>query len=96
VLLETLMARRPGWNLATARNAGEAWPLALRRKPAVLLLDLSLAGGAELLARWRGDAAFAAVPVVALGTAAAPGTAGQLKKPLDLPEFFALLDRIKG
>eukprot|EP01034_Spumella_vulgaris_P043258 gene43258-53698_t len=56
----TLLAR--SWMMATARNAGEAWPLALRRKPAVLLLDLSLAGGAELLARWRGDAAFAAVP----------------------------------
>ncbi|KQV82227.1 two-component system sensor protein [Massilia sp. Root351] len=95
-LMETLMARRPGWDLSTARSADVGWTLALQRKPAVLLLDMSLAGAGAMLARWRGGPALAAVPVVALGMAAAPGTDGQLKKPLDLPEFFALLDRIKG
>ena len=93
VLMETLMARRPGWQLATARSAAEGWQLARQRKPAVLLLDLSLADAGAMLANWRADPALASVPVATLGTAGAPGTAGHLKKPLDLPEFFALLDR---
>ncbi|KQX01607.1 two-component system sensor protein [Massilia sp. Root418] len=93
-LIDTLMARRPGWELAGARTTAEGWQLAARRAPAVLLLDLALPDAQGLLARWRSDPALAALPVVTVGAAAASGTAGHLKKPLDLPEFFALLDRI--
>jgi signal transduction histidine kinase len=104
-LIETLMMRRPSWRLATARTAAEGWALARQQAPDVLLLDLQVAVSPDddVLERWRDDAALARVPVVILGTDAAPGTAarlledgaaGYLKKPLDLPQFFGLLDKV--
>jgi signal transduction histidine kinase/CheY-like chemotaxis protein len=100
VLIETLMMRRSGWRLLTARTGDEGLELARRYAPDVLLLDLH---AAEAQDGWRNDAALATVPVVILGSDAAPetaarllegGAAGYLRKPLNLPEFFALLDRI--
>jgi signal transduction histidine kinase len=105
VLIETLMMRRSGWRLATARTAAEGLALARQLVPDVLLLDRHMAESPDdaMLERWRNDAALAQVPVVILGADASPatvarllenGAAGYLKKPLDLPEFFGLLDRV--
>jgi len=94
-LMETLMSRRPGWCFVAAHSVADGWTLATPRAPDLLLLDAQLADQATL-ARWRGDAALAQVPLVLLGGdgAAIAADVGHLKKPLDLPEFFALLDRM--
>jgi len=94
-LMETLMVRRPGWRFMAARSVADGWALAASHPPDVLLLDAQLADQATL-ARWRDDAVLAQVPLVLLGGDGAALTAGvgHLEKPLDLPEFFALLDRM--
>ncbi|WP_343733083.1 ATP-binding protein [Duganella sp.] len=93
-LMETLMARRPGWRFVAARSVADGWALAASCVPDVVLLDAHLADPATLT-RWRDDTLLSAVPLVLLGgDGAAPAAGGHLKKPLDLREFFALLDRI--
>ncbi|MES2350967.1 MAG: ATP-binding protein [Pseudomonadota bacterium] len=93
-LVETLMVRRSNWRLATARTAAEGLKLAKHDPPDVLLLDVHMADQ-PMLEQLRNDATLARIPLVILGTDGTPRpAAGQLKKPLDLPEFFGLLDRI--
>jgi signal transduction histidine kinase len=93
-LVETLMMRRSNWRLATARTAAEGLKLAKHDPPDVLLLDVHMADQ-PMLEQLRNDATLARIPLVILGTDGTPRpAAGQLKKPLDLPEFFGLLDRI--
>ena len=93
-LMETLMARRPGWRFVAARSVADGLAQAASRVPDVLLLDAQLADPSTL-ARLRDEAALSAVPLVLLGGDGAAAAAGMhLKKPLDLREFFALLDRI--
>jgi signal transduction histidine kinase len=104
-LIETLMMRRPNWRLLTAHSAAEGLLLARQRRPDVLLVAARMAESPDgaMPSQWRGDAALAQVPVVVLGddatstTATRPrqmGVVGYLKKPLDLPEFFGLLDKV--
>jgi signal transduction histidine kinase len=93
-LVETLMTRRSSWRLITARTAAEGLKLARHDPPDVLLLDLHMADQ-PMLEQLRNDATLARIPLVILGTDGTPRpAAGHLKKPLDLPEFFGLLDRI--
>jgi DNA-binding response OmpR family regulator len=94
-LMETLMARRPGWRFVAARSVADGCALAAACVPDVLLLDAQLADQ-PTLARLRDDAVLANVPLVLLGgdSATQAATGGHLKKPLDLPAFFALLDRM--
>ena len=77
-----------------ARSVADGWALAASHLPDVLLLDAQLADQATL-ARWRDDTVLAQVPLVLLGGdgAALAADVRHLKKPLDLPDFFALLDR---
>jgi signal transduction histidine kinase len=93
-LVETLMMRRSSWRLITVRTAAEGLKLARHDPPDVLLLDLHMADQ-PMLEQLRNDATLARIPLVILGTDGSPlPAAGHLKKPLDLPEFFGLLDRI--
>jgi signal transduction histidine kinase len=99
VLIETLMMRRPNWRLLIATSAAEGLQLARQHRPDVVLLDRSMleSPGSTMPGLWCEDALLVRVPVVILGSEPASdtaGAAGYLKKPLDLPEFFGLLDKV--
>jgi CheY-like chemotaxis protein len=58
-----------GYDVALARDGGEAWALLDRDvRPCLVLLDLAMPvlSGPELLARIRADARLAALPIVIL------------------------------
>jgi signal transduction histidine kinase len=103
-LIETLIERRPHWRLLAARTGQEGLQLARKRLPDMLLLSLELPDltGAAVLRAIRDDDALVNLPVVILSanTSSAPiaqlhglGVAGYLNKPLDLTEFFEILNR---
>ena len=96
VLIETLILRRSNWHLVAARTAAEGLALARQQVPDILLLNLDLADQATLEVL-RDDVTLAGLPLVMLGTdvnRATTTATGYLKKPLNVPEFFGLLDRI--
>ena len=96
VLIETLILRRSNWQLVAARTAAEGLALARQHVPDILLLNPDLADQATLEVL-RNDATLAGLPLVMLGAdvnRATTTAAGYLKKPLNVPEFFGLLDRI--
>jgi len=96
VLIETLIMRRSNWTLVAARTAAEGLALTRQHVPDILLLNPDLADQATL-AVLRDDAMLAGLPLVLLGTDVDPPpatAAGYLRKPLNVPEFFELLDRI--
>lgn len=95
-LIETLILRRSNWRLVAARTAAEGLAVARQHVPDILLLSSELADLATL-EELRNDATLARLPLVMLGREGNAGTttaAGYLKKPLSVPEFFGLLDRI--
>ncbi|AMP06336.1 ATP-binding protein [Collimonas pratensis] len=104
-LIETLAARRPHWRLYTASTGQEGLQLARQCLPDVLLVDILLPdlSGEALLHAIGGDAVLAQIPVVILNgdkdSAAISllndsAIAGYLAKPLNLQQFFKLLDWI--
>jgi CheY-like chemotaxis protein/anti-sigma regulatory factor (Ser/Thr protein kinase) len=107
VLVERLLARRPGVQLLTAMQGGLALELALQHVPDLVLLDLNLPdiSGEEVLRRVRADPATAETPVVIISADALPrqvsrllslGASDYLTKPIDLDRFFAVVDGVLG
>ncbi|WP_426104237.1 ATP-binding protein [Massilia sp. TSP1-1-2] len=95
-LIETLMMRRTHWHLLTAPGASEGLALARQHAPDILLLAQD-AADQETLEALRNDATLAGLPLVMLRAGAHSHTTpavGYLKSPLNVPEFFELLDRI--
>jgi two-component system, chemotaxis family, chemotaxis protein CheY len=91
-----------GYHAGVARHGGDAWGLLDGgARPALVLLDLAMpvVSGAALLARIRGDARLAAIPVVVLTAfGALPDDVGGLAdgcllKPVDLDAVLALAAR---
>jgi CheY-like chemotaxis protein len=106
-LMERLIALRTGIRLIPAMQGSIGLELAREHHPDLILLDLNLpdASGAEVLARLRGDAATADIPVVVLSADAtrgqverllSAGARAYLTKPFDLEEFLQLLDEAVG
>jgi PAS domain S-box-containing protein len=104
VLMEAMLTRLPGLRLLSAPRPEAGLELALRERPALLLLDIQLPGmsGVELLARLRGDARTRDIPAVAVSANALPediaramdaGFQAYLTKPLELT---ALLATVRG
>ncbi len=107
VLVQELLARRPGLQLATAADAAGGLRQALQTRPDLILLDLQLpdGDGVELLQRLRAEPATAAIPCIALSASALPeeveralaaGFAAYWTKPLDFDRFHRLLDALFG
>ncbi len=105
VLMEGMLAQRPGVALSMATWPEEGLALARREQPHLVLLDIQLPGidGYEVLRRLRADPETAAIPVVAVSAnamaadvqaALAAGFDHYLAKPLDLVELLALVDRL--
>ena len=87
ILVATLLQRRPQWQLTVAEDGERGLALARQLQPHLLLLGAPLA---EANARAVGSA-------VLLGAPAGPATAHwrHLAKPLNVPDFFALLDQME-
>jgi PAS domain S-box-containing protein len=105
LLMEGMLAQRPGLRLLVTGQPEDGVALALREQPALVLLDIQLPGidGYEVLHRLRQDSATRDIPVVAVSANAMPadlekaaraGFADYVAKPIDLPRLLAVVDAL--
>ena len=103
VLMEGMLAQRPGLRLQLASLPETGLLMAAQAPPDLVLLDIQLPGidGYEVLRRLRAQAATRAIPVVAvsanamqadLDAALAAGFTDYVTKPLDLQRLLAVVD----
>ncbi len=104
VLLEGMLAHRPGIALLQAERPEDGLDIAVDQQPDLVLLDIQLPGmdGFEVLRRLRSHPATRAIPVVAVSANAMPadieaarraGFDDYLTKPLELPRLLEQVDR---
>jgi PAS domain S-box-containing protein len=102
-LVEQMLAEQPHLELLTAMQGGLGLDLARQHAPDLILLDLHLPDlrGHEVLTRLRADALTRDIPVVVISADAtagqiqrlmAAGARSYLTKPLDIGEFFRVID----
>ena len=102
-LVEQMLAERPTFELMTAMQGRVGLELARNHAPDLILLDLHLPDmpGWQVLAQLKSDHATRDIPVVVISAdATAPqiqrllsaGARAYLTKPLDVPEFFRVID----
>ncbi|MEY2551473.1 MAG: hypothetical protein QOG12_1617 [Verrucomicrobiota bacterium] len=102
-LVEQMLAEQPHIELLTAMQGGLGLDLARKHLPDLILLDLHLPDlrGYEVLARLRQDQRTRHIPVVVISADAtarqiqrlmAAGARNYLTKPLDIGEFFRIID----
>ena len=102
-LVEQMLAEQPHIELLTAMQGGLGLDLARKHLPDLILLDLHLPDlrGHEVLARLRQDERTRDIPVVVISADAtarqvqrlmAAGARNYLTKPLDVGEFFRIID----
>jgi len=102
-LVEQMLAEQPQLQLLTAMQGGLGLDLARQHRPDLILLDLHLPDlrGHEVLERLRNDAVTRDIPVIIISADAtvrqidrlkAAGARNYLTKPLDIPEFFRVID----
>jgi PAS domain S-box-containing protein len=103
-LIEDILAYRPEVQLLWAVQGGAGLELARQHHPDLILLDVHLPDmpGDEVLRQVQSDPHLRATPVVVISADATPsqierlraaGAWDYLAKPLDVPRFFAVLDR---
>jgi two-component system, sensor histidine kinase and response regulator len=102
-LVEQMLAEQPGIELLTAMRGGLGLDMARQHSPDLILLDLHLPDlrGHEVLARLRQEKGTRDIPVIVISADAtagqiqrllAAGARSYLTKPLDLGEFFRVID----
>jgi PAS domain S-box-containing protein len=102
-LVEEMLAEQPHIELLTAMQGGLGLDLARQHLPDLILLDLHLPDirGHEVLARLRAEESTRDIPVVVISADAtvgqiqrliAAGARSYLTKPLDICEFFRVVD----
>ena len=88
-----------GYRVLIAESAEAGLPLALEKKPDLVLMDIHLPGmnGIQALAKLRADSATKSIPVLAFTASVMPqdrhqittaGFDGFLSKPINLKEFL--------
>jgi CheY-like chemotaxis protein len=100
-LMQALFAQLPSLELTVATNGEDGYQAAMKRPPALLLLDLNLPDchGTDLLQRLRGQPALSSVPAIAV-TAADVQNLNETtflevwQKPLDIPSILKRLDQL--
>jgi len=103
-LIEQMLADRPEIKLITAMQGQLGLDLARQHSPDLILLDLHLPDlpGWEVLSRLQRNAATRDIPVVVVSADAtshqikrlmAAGAHAYLTKPLDMPEFFKVIEK---
>jgi len=106
-LVESILGRRPGVQLAVATDGAIGVRLAQQARPDLVLLDMHLPGedGESVLAELRSDHRTADLPVVVVSADASPdriarlreaGVGDYLTKPIDVARFLEVLDRALG
>ena len=102
-LVEQMLAEQPHIQLITAMQGGLGIDLARQHLPDLILLDLHLPDlpGHKVLARLRRDKLTRDIPVVIISADAtarqierlmAAGARSYLTKPLDIPDFFEVIE----
>jgi PAS domain S-box-containing protein len=102
-LVDQMLAERPALELMTAMQGRVGLDLARQHSPDLILLDLHLPDmpGWQVLAQLKSDHLTREIPVVVISAdATAPqikrllsaGAQAYLTKPLDIPEFFRVID----
>jgi CheY-like chemotaxis protein len=103
LLIEKLIARRPGTRLLVARDAEQGVEIACTQLPDVVLMDINLPGmsGLQALKMLRADRRTSHMPVIALSANAMArdiekglhaGFLRYLTKPIKVNEFMETLD----
>ena len=104
-LMHRILGSRPGWEIIDATDAETGIALAMTHRPDVIMMDIGLPGmdGYAALECLRADQNTAGIPVVALSANAMPddirkgvaaGFDEYLTKPLDVPNFLSILDKV--
>ena len=107
ILLHLVSARlkASGWEVETAVDAMQAFMMALRGKPDVIVLDINMPGGkgTEALAKIRASTKTMMIPVLVVSGSIDPedearmrklGVAGYLAKPIDVDVLYQRLVEI--
>ena len=105
VLVERVLARRPGIRLVTATHGETALELARERQPELILLDLNLPdmSGVEVLIRLRAEPATSRIPVVVVTAHEPARTSARLRelaireylpKPIVVSRLLELVDEL--
>lgn len=103
LLIEKLIARRPGTRLLVAKDAEHGFEIACARQPDVVLMDINLPGmsGLQALKILKSDLRTSHIPVIALSANAMArdvekglhaGFVRYLTKPIKVNEFMETLD----
>src|SRR6266540_195913 len=105
-LVERILGQRGGVRLLTASQGEIVGDMVRQHRPDLVLLDLQLPGidGEEVLRRLQADPHTAGAPVVVVSAEVtrsgnrqrllAAGAAEYLTKPLDVPHFLEVIDRL--
>lgn len=104
-LIERILAQRPQTRIIPAMQGHLGLELAREHQPHLIMLDLHLPDlpGVEVLERLRNDPRTSATPIVVIGADATEGriqrliesgVQGYLTKPLNVKQFFAIIDDI--
>jgi CheY-like chemotaxis protein/anti-sigma regulatory factor (Ser/Thr protein kinase) len=102
-LVDQMLAERPALELMTAMQGRVGLELARQHAPDLILLDLHLPDmpGWQVLAQLKADQLTREIPVVVISADAtspqikrllSAGARAYLTKPLDIPEFFRVID----
>jgi PAS domain S-box-containing protein len=102
-LVDQMLAERPALELMTAMQGSVGLELARQHAPDLILLDLHLPDipGWQVLAQLKADQLTREIPVVVISADAtspqikrllSAGARAYLTKPLDIPEFFRVID----
>jgi CheY-like chemotaxis protein len=102
-LVDQMLAERPAIELMTAMQGRVGLELARQHTPDLILLDLHLPDipGWQVLAQLKADQLTRGIPVVVISADAtspqikrllSAGARAYLTKPLDIPEFFRVID----
>jgi hypothetical protein len=106
-LVAQILGHHKHVHLLTAHTPELGIELALARQPELILLDINMPGmdGYQVLEIFKSDALLKNIPVVAVTANAMPrdiergqaaGFTDYLTKPLDVPGFHTLIDRLLG
>jgi DNA-binding response OmpR family regulator len=105
--LITTFLTKQGLEVRVTFDALQTWMVALRTRPAAILLDIKMPGGTglDVLKRLKGSTKTNGIPVIAISAVNDPalptkakslGAAEFMAKPLDLAQVYEVLCRLLG
>ena len=105
-LLTTFLGNQ-GFEVKVTFDALQTWMVALRTRPAAILLDIKMPGGTglDVLKKLKGSTKTNAIPVITMSAVNDPtlptkakslGAEEFMAKPLDLPQVYEVLCRLLG